>query len=112
VIGYALHFVAGLVFSFVHYAAFEALGCAGWALGMLFGLMHALFAATTLVNILLPAIHPRMGTSMTAANCSSPLLEPRVHANELRTCHSGVTIVAHLAYGPIVGFFTDDASSR
>ena len=111
VVGYALHFLAGLVFSLAYYAAFLALGRAGWALGMLFGLVHGLFAGTTLVNVLLPAIHPRMGTSFSAAN-SSPLLEPPgfMLVNYGRATPV-VTILAHLAYGAIVGMFTG-ASSR
>ena len=110
VVGYALHFVAGLVFSLVYYAAFLALGRAGWTLGALFGLVHALFAGTTLVNVLLPAVHPRMGTSITAAN-SSPLLEPPgfMLVNYGRATPL-VTIVAHLAYGAVVGVFTGTAS--
>jgi hypothetical protein len=110
VVGYALHFVAGLVFSLVYYAAFLALGRAGWTLGTLFGLVHALFAGTTLVNVLLPAVHPRMGTSITAAN-SSPLLEPPgfMLVNYGRATPL-VTIVAHLAYGAVVGVFTGTAS--
>ena len=110
VVGYALHFAAGLVFSLIYYAAFLALGRAGWTLGMLFGVVHALFAGTTLVNVLLPAVHPRMGTSITAAN-SSPLLEPPgfMLVNYGRATPL-VTIVAHLAYGAVVGMFTGTAS--
>jgi hypothetical protein len=109
-LGYALHFVAGLVFSLFYYVAFLALGRAGWTVGMLFGLVHALFAGTTLVNVLLPAVHPRMGTSITAAN-SSPLLEPPgfMLVNYGRATPL-VTIVAHLAYGAVVGLFTGTAS--
>jgi hypothetical protein len=110
VVGYALHFVAGLVFSLFYYAAFLALGRAGWTVGMLFGLVHALFAGTSLVNVLLPAVHPRMGTSATAAD-SSPLLEPPgfMLVNYGRATPV-VTIVAHLAYGAVVGVFTGTAS--
>lgn len=105
VAGYAFHFVAGLVFAAFYYAGFVALGRAGWALGMLFGLVHALFAGTTLVNVLLPAVHPRMGTTMSAAS-SSPLLEPPgfMLLNYGPTT-PGLTILAHLAYGAIVGAF-------
>ena len=104
--GYAIHFVFGLAFCLVYYAGFLALGRAGWALGALFGLVHALFAGTTLVNILLPAVHPRMGTSTTAAD-SSPLLEPPgfMLLNYGRATPA-VTILAHVAYGAIVGLFT------
>lgn len=104
-IGYAFHFVAGLVFALAYYAAFAALGRAGWVLGMLFGLVHALFAGTTLVNVLLPAVHPRMGTPFSAAN-SSPLLEaPGFMLLNYGRATPAVTILAHLAYGAIVGWF-------
>ena len=73
--GYALNFLAGLLFALAYYAAFVVLGHAGWALGLVFGVVHALFSGTTLVNVLLPAVHPRMGTPSSAAD-SAPLLEP------------------------------------
>jgi hypothetical protein len=105
VIGYLLHFVAGVLFALVYLALFQALGRGGWALGMAFGLVHALFAGTALVNILLPAIHPRMGTPFSAAD-SAPLLEPPGFM--LLNYGRGtpiVTVLAHLAYGAIVGVF-------
>ncbi|HVB37769.1 MAG TPA: hypothetical protein VND92_04495, partial [Vicinamibacterales bacterium] len=74
-VGYALHFAAGLAFSLVYLAMFQAIGRSGWMLGALFGLAHAMFAGTVLVNIVLPAIHPRMGTTFSAAD-SAPLVEP------------------------------------
>jgi hypothetical protein len=109
-IGYAVHFVNGLLFALIYYAAFVVLGRAGWALGLLFGLAHAMFAGTTLVNVLLPAIHPRMGTPNSAAD-SSPLLEPPgfMLLNYGRSTPA-LTIVAHLAYGAIVGAFVAGAA--
>lgn len=106
VVGYMVHFVAGLVFALIYYLAFATLGRADWALGLLFGLVHALFAGTTLVNVLLPAVHPRMGSTLSAAT-SSPLLEPPgfMLVNYGRATPL-VTIAAHLAYGAIVGWFT------
>ena len=52
-----------------------------------FGLLHGIVSATALVNILLPAVHPRMGSALSAAD-SSPLLEPPgfLHA-QLRPRH-------------------------
>jgi hypothetical protein len=107
VFGYALHFVNGLAFALVYYAGFTVLGRAGWKLGLIFGLAHALFAGTTLINVLLPAVHPRMGTPSSAAN-SSPLLEPPgfMLLNYGRTTPM-LTILAHLAYGAIIGAFVD-----
>ena len=103
VVGYGFHFVAGMAFALLYYAMFLVVGRAGWLLGMTFGLLHALFAGSVLVNVILPAIHPRMGTPFTAAD-SSPLLEPPgfMLLNYGRATPI-VTIIAHLAYGAIVG---------
>ena len=104
-IGYAVHFVNGLLFALIYYAGFVVLGRAGWRLGLLFGLAHAMFAGTTLVNVLLPAIHPRMGTPHSAAD-SSPLLEsPGFMLLNYGRSTPVLTIAAHLAYGAIVGAF-------
>jgi hypothetical protein len=105
VLGYVLHFVAGLVFALIYFVLFAALGRAGWALGMAFGLVHALFAGTALVNTLLPAIHPRMGTPFSAAD-TAPLLEsPGFMLLNYGRATPLVTVLAHLAYGAIVGAF-------
>ena len=104
-VGYAVHFVNGLLFALIYYAGFLVLGRAGWKLGLLFGLAHAMFAGTTLVNVLLPAIHPRMGTPDSAAD-SSPLLEsPGFMLLNYGRSTPVLTIAAHLAYGAIVGAF-------
>lgn len=105
-IGYGLHFVAGLVFALMYYAVFLAIGRSGWVLGALFGLAHALFAGTALVNVLLPLVHPRMGSSFTSAT-TSPFLEPPgfLMLNYGRTTFV-VMLVTHTAYGTLVGGFT------
>ena len=41
VIGYAVHFVNGLLFSLVYAAIFEAVGRAGWLFGLGLGAVHA-----------------------------------------------------------------------
>ena len=109
-LGYVLHFVAGQFFAFVYFGIFVALGHSGWALGALFGLLHALFVSTALVSVLLPIVHPRMGTSLSAA-ADSPLLEPPgfMMLNYGRRTPLA-TLVAHVAYGAIVGGFISLAS--
>jgi hypothetical protein len=104
-VGYALHFVFGLIFALAYYAVFVVLDRSGFLLGALLGLVHALFAGSALVNILLPVVHPRMGTGFDAAG-SHPLLEPPgfLLLNYGRSTPV-VTIVAHIAYGAIVGGF-------
>jgi len=110
VVGYALHFVDGILFALVYYAAFVVLGRAGWALGLLFGVAHALFSGTTLVNVLLPAVHPRMGTPSSAAD-SAPLLEsPGFMLLNYGRPTPVLTLLAHMAYGAIVGAFVAGAA--
>ena len=105
--GHAVHFTNGLLFALLYYAAFLTLGRAGWALGMAFGLVHALFAGTTLVSVLLPAVHPRMGTTFSASS-STPFLEPPgFMLLNYGAATPVVTVLTHLAYGAIVGAFVD-----
>jgi uncharacterized membrane protein YagU involved in acid resistance len=66
-IGYALHFLAGLVFALMYWVAFRVLDESSWWLGALFGLVHVAFAGSALVNVLLPVVHPRLGTQATSA---------------------------------------------
>jgi hypothetical protein len=103
--GYALHFVFGLLFALAYWAVFAVIDESGVILGAVLGLVHGLFAATALVNVLLPVVHPRMGTGFTAAG-SAPLLEPPgfLLLNYGRQTPL-VTVVAHVVYGAIVGGF-------
>jgi hypothetical protein len=108
-VGYLLHLVAGEMFALIYYAIFSAVDASGWALGAVLGLLHGIVSATALVNILLPAVHPRMGSTLSAAD-SHPLLEPPGFL--LRNYGRGTpiaTLLAHLAYGAIVGGFASMA---
>jgi hypothetical protein len=104
-VGYLLHLAAGELFGLVYYAIFAAIDTSGWLLGALFGLLHGIVSATALVNIVLPVVHPRMGSTLTAAD-SSPLLEPPgfLMRNYGRSTPIA-TLLAHIAYGAIVGGF-------
>ena len=109
-LGYGLHFVFGLVFALGYYAVFVVVDRSGILLGALLGLLHGIFAGTALVNILLPVVHPRMGTGLDAAG-QHPLLEPPgfMLVNYGRQTPLA-TIVAHIAYGAIVGGFVGVSS--
>jgi len=103
-LGYGLHFFFGLLFASVYYLVFAALDDASWWLGALLGVVHATFAGTALVNVLLPLFHPRMGTQFSASN-SAPLLEPpgfMLLNYGART--PVVMLLTHVVYGAIVGF--------
>ena len=104
-IGFAVHFVFGLLFALGYGAVFAVIGHAGWLSGMLLGIVHALFAGTVLVNVLLPLVHPRIGTPFTAAD-SAPLLEaPGFMLLNYGRATPVMTVLAHMAYGAIVGGF-------
>jgi hypothetical protein len=104
-LGYALHFLFGLLFASAYYLIFKSIDEASWWLGAVFGLIHALFAGTALVSILLPLVHPRMATIFSDAS-SSPLLEPPGFLLlNYGSSTPAVMIVTHIVYGAIVGAF-------
>jgi hypothetical protein len=105
VIGYAFHFANGLLFALLYWVIFRAVGHSGWLFGAALGAVHALFAGGALVGVLLPAVHPRMGTPWTDAK-ETPLLEPPGFMLENYGSRTALgNFVAHLAYGAIVGGF-------
>jgi len=105
VAGYAAHLVNGLVFSLLYAAVFAATGLTSWWFGLALGAVHASFTGGALANVLLPAVHPRMGTPWSDAT-DTPLLEPPgfLLANYGRST-ALVHLVLHLAFGAIVGAF-------
>jgi len=105
VIGYALHFGNGLVFALIYYAVFAAVGHAGWFFGAALGLVHAFFAGGALVNVLLPSIHPRMGTPWSDAEDTPMLESPGFMLRNYGERTVLVNAIAHVAYGAIVGGF-------
>jgi hypothetical protein len=104
-LGYIAHFAFGFLFALGYFGLFSALGRSSWLLGALFGLAHGMFAGTALVNVLLPVVHPHMGSTFSAAN-DRPLLEPPGFLMlNYGTSTPIVTVAAHIVYGAIVGAF-------
>lgn len=102
-IGYTFHFALGVAFAVLYFAFFEAIGRSNWWIGALLGVVHAMFTAVVLVNILLPAVHPRMGTPETAANDISLIEPPGFLMLNYGRNSALVAVVAHVAYGAIIG---------
>jgi len=102
-IGYVFHFVLGIAFAAAYGGFFVIIGRDGWWIGALLGALHAIFDGTVLVNVLLPVVHPRIGTPETAAN-EIALIEPPgfLMLNYGRSTFL-VMLIAHLAYGAVVG---------
>jgi hypothetical protein len=105
VLGYVIHFLNGLAFALLYYAVFRAVGHAGWLFGAALGLVHAGLAGGALMTVLLPSVHPRMGTPWSDAE-ETPILEsPGFLLMNYGRRTVIWTLVAHLVYGAIVGGF-------
>jgi hypothetical protein len=102
-IGYIFHFALGIIFAFAYGAFFLMIGRSSWWLGAILGAVHAVFNASILINVLLPVVHPVMGTPETAAN-EVALIEPPgfLMVNYGRNTFL-VTLASHVVYGAIVG---------
>jgi hypothetical protein len=109
-IGYLLHFVSGQLFGLGYYAIFAAVHHANAWLGALLGLVHGLFVVTAAVNILLPLVHPRMGKPTTSAPDVALVEAPGFLMLNYGIGTPAVTLLAHIAYGAIVGAFAALAS--
>ena len=104
-IGYLAHFVMGQIFAMGYYGLFLALGRHDWWLGAAFGLGHGLFTGTVLVNVLLPLVHPRMGTTSSDAGTVSLLEPPGFMARNYGVRTPIVSLGAHVVYGTIIAVF-------
>ena len=111
-LGYIAHFGFGFVFALGYFAIFWAIGRSGWFLGAALGLAHGAFAGTALVNVLLPLVHPRMGNPMTAADTVARLEPPGFLMMNYGRRTPVVVLVAHAAYGAIVGGFVAFSATR
>jgi hypothetical protein len=104
-LGYFLHGASGLVFSLIYAFVFWATGQSGWLFGAVLGIVHAAFAGGVLLNVLLPAVHPRMGTPWTDVQ-EAPLLEaPGFLLFNYGRATLLLALVLHIVYGAIVGGF-------
>lgn len=104
VVGFALHLLNGWIFATVYVAAFESWHRATWWLGAGIGLVHALFVLVAGLP-LMPGIHPRMASVTTGPTPTRHLEPPGFMALNYGTRTPLSVIVAHLAYGAILGAF-------
>ncbi len=102
-LGYLLHFFFGLFFALGYYAVFRSLDRAGWLLGASLGVVHGLFISTALVNVLLPVVHPRMGSTLSSIDSAALLEPPGFLMLNYGRGSPLASLVAHVAYGALVG---------
>jgi uncharacterized membrane protein YagU involved in acid resistance len=103
-IGLLAQLVAGLLFALLYVAAFESWGRATWWLGAALGGVHAL-AVLAVGMALLPGLHPRMASDTRGPTPNRPLEPPGFLALNYGTRTPLVVLIAHLAYGAVLGAF-------
>ena len=102
VIGFFLHLAVGEGFALGYAAAFALLDTANWWLGALFGLLQVGVALTILLP-LLPGVHPRMASDRAGPTSLAVLEPPGLLGLNYGTETPAVAIVAHLAFGIVLG---------
>jgi len=106
-LGYLAHFGFGVLFALGYYLLFVSLDRSGPVLGAVLGVAHGLFAGTALVNVLLPVVHPRMGSGFSSSKTVTMLEAPGFMMLNYGRATPLVSLVAHVAYGAIVGTFVE-----
>ena len=103
-LGFTLHFVFGMVFALLYALVFESWQWSTWWLGGLLGVFHGLFILIVLMPIL-PDLHPRMASKHHGPTPTRQLEPPGFMALNYGRNTPALTLVAHLAYGILLGAF-------
>ncbi len=104
VMGFFIHLLIGWTLSIIYAAAFESWGAANLWLGMLIGLVHGSFTIVVMIPAM-PYIHPRMATEYEEPTPTRMLEPPGFLALNYGRQTPIVTMIAHLAFGAILGGF-------
>ena len=102
VAGFFIHLAVGQMFALGYAAAFALLGRATWWIGALLGLLHVAVALTVILP-LLPGVHPRMASTRAGLATTAVLEPPGLLGLNYGIQTPAVAIVAHVAYGALLG---------
>lgn len=102
--GAVLHIFIGWIFAFLYFSVFENTGIKTVWFGMILGLVHALVVLGFGMSIL-ESIHPRMATEDRGPEPTRMLEPPGFMVTNYGRGTPLATIVAHVIYGGILGFF-------
>jgi hypothetical protein len=104
VYGAALHFLNGWAFSIVYVAAFHVTHLFTWWFGALCGLVHGAFVAAVVLPVM-PGVHPRMASELRGPTVARQLEPPGFLALNYGARTPISVLIAHLAFGAILGGF-------
>ena len=102
VAGFLIHLGVGQGFALGYAATFALLDRSAWWLGALLGLLHVSVALSVLVP-LLAGVHPRMASPRAGLATTAVLEPPGLFARNYGLQTPVVAVVAHLAYGILLG---------
>lgn len=104
VIGSVVHFINGLFFAMLYAVFFYGFGFTSWWLGALMGTAHGAFVLIVALPIL-PGAHPRMASEFWGPTPTRLLEPPGFLALNYGYQTPAVTMLAHLAFGWVLGAF-------
>ena len=103
-LGFIMHLILGWLFAFIYGAAFESSGLQSWSFGVAVGSVHAAFVLTAGLQIV-NYLHPRMARPFQGPTPTRQLQPPGFLALNYGKGTPLVTLLAHLVYGGVLGFF-------
>jgi uncharacterized membrane protein YagU involved in acid resistance len=103
-IGFGVHLLNGWAFSFLYIAAFQSWNRASWWLGALIGVVHAAFVLTFGMRFL-PGLHPRMASEQQGPTIVRQLEPPGILALNYGYQTPLSVLLAHVAFGVVLGAF-------
>jgi len=104
VYGAVVHFMNGWAFSIVYVAGFHSAHLYTWWFGALLGLVHGLFVAAVALPVM-PGVHPRMASELRGPTVARQLEPPGFLALNYGARTPISVLIAHLAFGAILGGF-------
>lgn len=102
--GFGVHFVVGCAFAILYALVFESWERATWWLGGLLGIYHGLFMLVVAMWAL-PSLHPRMAGKHHGPTPTRQLEPPGFLALNYGRRTPLVSLLAHIAYGVVLGAF-------
>ena len=103
-VGFFVHLANGFMFALLYAAIFQAIGEAGVWRGAVLGAAHAIVVLTVITSIL-PGLHPRMASEHFGPTAKRQLEPPGFLGHHYGFQTPLVSLVAHVAYGMILGGF-------
>jgi uncharacterized membrane protein YagU involved in acid resistance len=104
--GFVLHLGFGQLFALLYALGFAVVGSATWWLGALFGLLHSGVALTALIP-LFAGVNPRISSTRAGLETRTVLEPPGLFALNYGYQTPLVAVVAHLAYGGVLGLLLE-----